>query len=372
MTTKILLVDDDPNILAGYRRLLRGKFEIDISESGKEALIAIEENGPYAVVVSDMRMPVMDGIELLQNIRNIAPETVSIMLTGNADQQTAIDAINQGHIFRFLTKPCNTKVMTRALKASLEQYRLITAEKELLEKTLKAAVNLLTEILSLVKPVAFGRAQRVRRLVRHLCKELKPRKTWQIELAAMLSQIGCVTVPDDTLEKVFKNEELSAQDSAIFHKHYDFGKELILKIPRLEEVAVIVACQENNYSKTIPMGARILKVALDFDSFTSSGLDSTTAFAKIRKNTQNYDPEVVEALKKVQADSIKFDTRYIGADSLELGMIIAQDVSSLNGTLLIGRGQEVTNSLMARLINFKKNEGVREPIKIVIPLGIAP
>ena len=135
MTKKILLVDDDPNILQGYQRQLRKRFELDTVLSGREGLEAVASDGPFAVIVSDMRMPGMDGVQFLTQVRETASDTVRMMLTGNSDQQTAMDAVNEGHIFRFLTKPCNTDTFAKALEAALEQYRLITAERELLPGT---------------------------------------------------------------------------------------------------------------------------------------------------------------------------------------------------------------------------------------------
>ena len=106
MTTRVLCVDDDSNILLGYQRALRKQFQIEVALGGAEGLAAVRNRGPYAVIVADMRMPDMNGVELLAQVREIAPDTVRMMLTGNADQQTALVAVNQGHIFRFMTKPC--------------------------------------------------------------------------------------------------------------------------------------------------------------------------------------------------------------------------------------------------------------------------
>src|SRR5258708_28798973 len=99
---KILFVDDEPNVVEAYQRSLRRDFQNAIATSGAQALEMIAAGGPYAVVVSDMRMPEMDGVQFLTKASELAPDTVRIMLTGNADQQTAIEAVNQGHIFRFL------------------------------------------------------------------------------------------------------------------------------------------------------------------------------------------------------------------------------------------------------------------------------
>ncbi len=120
---KVLIVDDDPRILTGYRRLLRKRFSLDTAASGREALEMVSRHGPYAVVVSDMRMPKMTGLDLLMRIREQAPDTVRIMLTGNADQQTAADAVNRGQVFRFLNKPCSPEVMAEAVEQALEYYR---------------------------------------------------------------------------------------------------------------------------------------------------------------------------------------------------------------------------------------------------------
>ncbi|WP_428608729.1 EAL domain-containing response regulator [Sedimenticola sp.] len=125
MTERILLVDDEPFILSGYRRGLGKQFTIDTATSGTEALemFGPEGSSPYAVVVSDMRMPEMDGVELLERLAVSHPEAIRIMLTGNSDQQTAINAVNQGHVFKFLSKPCAAADLKVALEEALERYR---------------------------------------------------------------------------------------------------------------------------------------------------------------------------------------------------------------------------------------------------------
>ena len=129
MSTKILCVDDEENVLTGLQRTLRKQFPIDIAVGGAAGLQRLERDGPYAVVMADMQMPEMNGIEFLKKAQAAAPDTVRLMLTGNADQKTAVDAVNDGHVFRFLTKPCDPPQLTSALEAALKQYRLITAER---------------------------------------------------------------------------------------------------------------------------------------------------------------------------------------------------------------------------------------------------
>src|SRR5579871_4093169 len=134
MSERILFVDDEVAALDGYRRLLHRNFQIDTAVGAAEGLHKIAESGSYAVVVSDMRMPDMDGAAFLAMVRKVAPDTVRLAITGYADMETAGRAINEGNIFRFLTKPCEKDTLTVGLMAALEQHRLVNAEKELLEK----------------------------------------------------------------------------------------------------------------------------------------------------------------------------------------------------------------------------------------------
>ena len=247
MSNAILCVDDDTNILAAYRRQLRGSFKIEVASSGADGLEVIKNKGPFSVIVSDMRMPGMDGIEFLSRVKKSSPNSVRMMLTGNADQQTAVEAVNEGHIFRFLNKPCPPESLAKALTAGIEQYQLITAEKELLEKTLLGSIKILTEVLSLVNPTAFGRASRVQRLVRKLAETMNVTATWQLKAAAMLSQVGCVTVPEATLEKVYNDKTLTSEEKQMLQSYPQIGSELVANIPRLDVVSKIIAYQEKRF-----------------------------------------------------------------------------------------------------------------------------
>src|SRR5689334_14167053 len=187
MTKRILCVDDEPKILEAFERQLHNRFELELAFGAEQALRAIENGTQFAVVLSDLRMPGINGIQLLSRVRQIAPDTVRMILTGNADLTAAIEAVNEGKIYQFLTKPCPADMLTRALDAALEQHRLITAERELLEQTVQGSIGLLIEILSVVNPGAFSRTYRIRHYMRHMAEQLKLRDRWQYELAGTLS-----------------------------------------------------------------------------------------------------------------------------------------------------------------------------------------
>ncbi len=125
MSHKILVVDDEAAILQGFKRNLHRQFEIDTAESAQEAFGLIRKNGPYAVVVSDMRMPGMDGLQLLTLLKDSLPDTVRIMLTGDADQKTAVNAVNSGQVYRFINKPCSSETLADVLNEGLEQYETV-------------------------------------------------------------------------------------------------------------------------------------------------------------------------------------------------------------------------------------------------------
>ena len=377
MEQKILFVDDDANILAAFRRHLRKRFHFDTALGPEEGLKAVVEKGPYAVVVSDLRMPKMDGIEFLSHVKEIAPDTVRMMLTGHADLHNTIEAVNEGNIFRFLTKPCPVDHLSKALQAGIEQYRLIRAEKELLDNTLKGSIKVLTDLLAIANPEAFGRASRIKRWVKDIANYMGIEDTWQFETAALLSHIGFITIPEETLRKIYEGEDLSGEEIQLFDMHPFIASDLIKNIPRMEGVAEIIAFQEKRFDgsglppdkpggENIPLGARILKVALDFDSLQASGKQENEAFSELKKRNGWYDPNVLKALEMALGIETKYELRAVKVRELRSGMIFAQDVRALKGRLLVAKGQEVTPALCERLKNVAQITPVYEPIKVLI------
>jgi response regulator RpfG family c-di-GMP phosphodiesterase len=377
MTDKILFVDDDPNVLASLKRALRKAFRVDTAQGGEEGLVLLGLPEPYAVVVSDLRMPGMGGVRFLAEAQQVAPDTVRIMLTGHSELDTALAAINEGRIFRFLTKPCAPEDLAAAITAGIAQFRLVAGERELLQKTLNGSIKVLTDVISLVSPAAFGRASRVRALTRELSEQLTGQADWQIQLAAMLSQLGCVGLAEETLDKVYHGEPLSSPEQGAFLEHPRVGAELLANIPRLEGVAAIIRYQEKRFDGTgvpqdgvhgadLPLGARILKVALDFDSLVAAGAGSAKACADLRQRHGWYDGSVLEALTHVLRDEIGQDVQHVTVAKLGPDMVLAQDVYSTTGLLLIPQGQEITPLVRLRLANIAAKGGLVEPLRVII------
>jgi response regulator RpfG family c-di-GMP phosphodiesterase len=381
MANRILCVDDDPNILEGYKRGLRKEFELATAVGPEQGLRMVMEQGPFAVVVSDLQMPGMNGVEFLAQVRAHEPDTVRMLLTGNAELQAAIDAINQGQIFRFLTKPCTSELLGGALAAALAQHRLITAERELLEQTLSCSIRVLCDVLALVNPEAFGRSSRITRYVESIAAQLHVSELWSIKTAAMLSQIGCVILPESVLKKVYQGEVLTGGESQLFDQHPFVAYDLLVNIPRMKRVAEIIKFQDKYYDgygvpgdtqqgNTIPMEARILKVALDFDVLESAGKSKAEAFRDMKQRKGWYDPAVIDAMQAAFAKEIKYEMKTAVVADLREGMILAEDIQSSAHVLLASKGLQVTQSMAMRLQAFSKTGGVREPFTVLLPMKL--
>jgi len=382
MSDTILLVDDDANVLEGYKRQLRNDFTLETAVGAEEGLKLVAERGPFAVVVSDLQMPGMDGIRFLTQVREQSRESVRILLTGNTNLDSAIQAINQGQIFRFLTKPCPPDLLASAFTAALQQHKLITAERELLEQTLSGSVGVLCDMLSFANPEAFGRSSRITRSVESIAERLQLPDPWVTTTAAMLSQLGCVILPEIVLSKVYRGDPLTKEEPQLYKQHPFMGADLVAAIPRMKPVAEIIRHQDKPYGTpmvsddshtgdVIPMGARILKVALDFDALLAAGKSQAEASAQLKEQKDQYDPKVLDALIAILSEDVKFEVKSIEVAELRDGMILVEDIHSNQGELLASKGQEVTQSMRIRLQSLTNSTPIQEPFLVMLPKAMS-
>jgi len=374
MADKILFVDDEPVLLQGYQRLLRNDFQVSTAVGGAAALLLIQHEGPFGVVVSDMRMPGMDGIEFLLKARKIAPETVRVMLTGASDLEIAIHAVNEGSIFRFLSKPANKDTLVKTLTDSLAQNHLVCAEKELLENTLRGTVYVLTEVLSLVSPAAFSRAARVGRYVQHVVTKLSLGSPWKFEVAAMMSQLGCVSLDPITLENVYSGQELSSEEEAQYATHPLVAQDLLKSIPRMESIAWMIAHQfqplpiewdtGDREMAEMRLGAQILRASIIFDGLLRKRQSRTEAAHFLTRRFAGLDPKIIEALMELEPEVAGQGTRTMGIVDLHAGMVLQQEVRTMEGVLIAAKGQEVTAPLLIKLKSFWKKRAIADSVSV--------
>ena len=375
MANKILFVDDEPNVLQSIRRTLRSKFDVDTAEGGEEALGLLNANGTYAVIVSDMRMPGMNGVELLAQAKQQSPDTVRMMLTGNADQQTAVDAVNHGDIFRFLNKPCESEELAGAVTSGIRQHQLITAEKDLLENTLRGSIKALTDVLSLTNPEVFGRTTRFKNRIKQIADEMDLPNVWQLESVAMLSLIGCMAIPEDLVKRKLTGQSISFDELAEFSTHTKVGADLLMAIPRMEAIAESIRYQEKNFDgsgyplddvkgEDIPLSARMMRIILDFDAFESAGDSANSALGKLKAQSKFYDPDVLSAFENTFERDSSLVLKPIPIAKLSDGMVLAEDVITSAEMLLVAKGQETTQSVRRHLQNYLANNLIGETVNI--------
>jgi CheY-like chemotaxis protein len=368
---KVLCVDDDANVLESLGDSLEDDYEVVTALNGPRALELLDRKGPFTVVISDMRMPEMDGAELLGHVRKQSPDSVRILLTGQTDLEGAIAAVNRGHIFRFLVKPCPPPQLLGAVRAAVLQYKMATAEKVLLEQTLRGAVKVLFDVLALSSPRAFGRATRIKRLAQDLAEIVPPGQRWQIEVAAMLTHLGWVSFPAEIVDKLDGRAPLDAAEQAIVARAPQVAEGLIANIPRLEVVRGMLALYPQTPSRTAPqkddlvgLGARILRLAVDFEALESDGLSAADAIATLRGRGA-HDAALLDILAERHGGDPRCAViRELPLRALVEGMTLADDVRLKNGTLLVRRGYEITHGFLECARNFGPG-AVHEPIRIV-------
>jgi len=367
---RVLCVDDEPKILEGLRNLLDGTYEFHGAEGGAEGLSILGAAEPFAVVISDMRMPRMDGAVFLEKVRELCPDTVRMLLTGQADVQTAIAAVNGGQIFRFLTKPCPPAHLLASVHAATEQFKLISAERVLLDQTLHGSIKALTDVLALTHPLAFGRALRIHKSVAALAERVGMKERWQVEVAAMLSQIGCVALPQETIEKLHYGQALSTEEAEQVNDAARTAARLLGNIPRLESVRLILGGSSNERRVTVDelvrTGSQILRIASDYDMLEAQGLPLGTIIDVMRGRGDRYDRTLLDefaALRETAAPERVI--REVPLRAIRSGMIFVEDLLMQNGVLVATRGYEVTDRFVERVQNWKRGT-VREPIRVVI------
>jgi ActR/RegA family two-component response regulator len=378
MTQQILFVDDEPKILQALERQLNTKFHMQTAQGPEQGLDSVRKNGPFAVVVSDFRMPGMNGIQFLTEVKHANPDTIRVMLTGQADLNTAISAVNEGSIFRFLTKPCPTEVLTAALDSAIEQHRLITSERELLEKTLRGSIKVLTEVLSLVSPGAFSHACLIRRYATHMATRLQLRSVWEFELAAMLCQLGYITVPQQVLDKVADHQTLSPDEQAVFSSHPAVAERLLENIPRLETVGRMIRNQASpppleertaalfEHGDVIAVGTAILRTAVEFDRLASTGKPRREALEHMRQ-AGLFNTRLLEVLETAEIGAVEREVRMLKVNELNTTMVANQDICTDKGVLLLPKGEGLTMPMIERLSGFARTVGIPQPISVLIP-----
>ena len=375
MAEQILFVDDEQYILDGISRRLGRKYKIITANSGQKGLEVFKSQGPFPVVVSDMQMPEMNGIEFLQKIRELSKDTICMMLTGNADQKTAVDAINEGSIFRFYTKPCEMTAMEQGIEAALKQYTLLNLERDLLERTLAGSVKLLVDILTIFDPDVFSKTRKMRSKIRQIAMGEKLKFSWDLDMAIMLSPLGRVLLPLEITTKLNNDRCLTNEEFEIVERAPETAHKLLGSIPRLEKVADHILYQNKGFDGSgfpkddvsgadIPLGARLIRILNDLDA-TAKNTDSiASAFSTLKLNKALYDPQLLEVIERSEClppQIVERETTEVNVGSVRAGDKLVSNVRTDDGILILSAGLDLSQvdierlTSKARLYNKIKN-----------------
>jgi len=394
--TRVLVVEDEAvSALALTRRLAKLGYEIaGVADSSQQALVMALATKPTLVLMDIAIQGTMDGVDTATELLRQMDIPI-IFLTAHSDTAT-IERAKGVSPHGYLLKPFEVRDISIAIEMAVhrhrsetrarllrqaamendEQRRLMAAEHTLLEDTLQGSIKALVEVLSLTNPAAFGRAMRVKGLVSELAHAVGMEERWQVEVAAMLSRVGYVTLPPEVVEKLDQGQPLKVAETGMVERLPAVTDKLLANIPRLEVVRAILASHFRvarppaKYSAAdeaiITRGARLLFLVTDFDALEAKGIAAPAAVSTLRGRAINYDPALLEALVTIRGNLTQEDLRELRLRELRPGMVLAEDLRMVSGVLFVGRGYVVTETFVERCKNFRAGL-VREPVRVVVP-----
>lgn len=424
----LLFVDDEPNILAALRRLFRPLgYRIFVAESGAAGLEIIGQEH-IDLVISDMRMPIMDGAQFLEQVRLKAPDTVRILLTGYADIQSTIDAINKGQIYRYIAKPWEDNDITITVRQALERKRL-EREKERLEaltlrqneelkdlnanleakvkarteevrqtmgflqiahenlkKSFLTSIRIFSNLMELREGQMAGHSRRVADLSRKLAIRLglKDNEVQDVMIAGLLHDIGKIGLADALLHKPFNM--LAGEERREVMKHPVIGQTALMALEQMHGAAKIIRGHHERFDGQgypdalsgleIPMGARILGVVNDYDAvqlghISSKRLSAQEALLYIKDGRgKRYDPSVCDEFIAMMGgvdaggDQPKEKDFAVRPADIKPGMVLTRDLVTRSGLLLLAKDYVIDENLVEQLRTFEKVDG--QPLTIYV------
>src|SRR5918911_2049932 len=327
MSYKIMIVDDEPANLRLLERLFRSDYTVVSAESGEEALRLLNQH-EVALLITDQRMPVMTGIELLKQTVHTRPHMVRIILTGYTDVSALVEAINCGHVYKYVQKPWDNNELRLTVERALEHYGTNRARHELeqankrlsarLKEMSRGGVLALAGALELKDEYIYGQAQRVSGYARTIARrlDLDAEVVEQVSLAAFLHDISKIGTPESLLQKP---EPLTDEERARLELHSEHGARILGALAEMTDVADAVRHQCEHYDgsglpeglqgEQIPLASRIILVADAYDALTNprpfhTGCDHDAALKQLIADAgKKFDPAVVRAFFSLESQT---------------------------------------------------------------------
>jgi len=348
---RVLLVDDEVRVLEGLERQLSFDFSIATATSGFDALRMLRDDGPFDVVISDMRMPRMTGAVLFSRIRELWPDVARILLTGYADAADAADAINRGTIFQYLNKPCDASTLAEVIVRGADDAAKKRAERSVLEDTVRGLAESI--LYSMVDPQsgAAKLAERTRTLANDLAREVDLRDVWQLQLAAILHTLS-------SLLKYAASPDTDPTAATLTTR--------LAGMPRMRGVARILASTPSGDAApddpVESLSAEILRCA---SNFANLELDKVEPDLALSLATAHVSERVASGLARIVGGTRIYEPSSSLVASLTPGVILDEDLFGEDGRVLVARGQRLTPSMCARLHEWAASEMVKPQVQIL-------
>lgn len=365
MSHTILFIDNDDTAFAGLPEKLHKKYSLKLAKSYKEAAIILKKTPQCCLVISELNLDKRDGVAFLRQIRQKFPKIVRMVMTDRSEFSEACEALNIAEVFQIIPKPCPPETLTKAIGKGVKKFEEAREQQQAMRTTLLGSVKALVDIVDMVSPEAMGFAKRIRDLVAKTGKALGYKPLWQLDLAVMLSHIGCVALPDEVIYKMDSGEALTPEEKQIFGMHPEITSTLLANISQMAPVAEIIRHQHDPLNTKQPLGSRIIKVALDLDRLERMGKDPLTILDKMSTKGKLYDPQVVKTMVKLLTPADLGAVSQLSVEELEEGMVMAKDLVNKDGSKLLLRGQPISKASLIRLKAFHIALGIMDPIHVL-------
>ena len=371
MTDKktVLVVDDTPENIDILTGILSPEYKVKAAVNGERALKSAALDVKPDLILLDIMMPEMDGYEVCRRLKaNKRTKDIPVIFVtakGQTDDETLgfeVGAID------YITKPVRPAIVEARVRNIIALHQTQKRLQETLNKTLTGSIELMMDVLSMINPTAFGRSRNLRRHVISTAKRLGHQKTWTFEVAAMLSQIGCITLPTELLEKIYNGEAVSDEEQTLFDNHPLVGKRLLEKIPNFQEAAAMIALQnseleeldeESGSASQVQLGASLLQVALHLDDMDRKR--NPVASVSTDQKPSTTATKTAVATKAVErGDELTDEEQTVALSDLHTGLVLNCDVTTRKGMMLMKQGTEVTKAVIERLQGFESAGMLKE------------
>lgn len=368
----ILLIDSDVKLLRGAEFALRGLGQTFVASNPDEATLALRQPRSYSVILTALTLSSTDGCSLLRRIRERHPESVRLLMVGKESVRNVSDAINETTAFRVLAKPFTAETLRRAVSEARAECERVAREREMLEGTLHGSLEAIAGMLAGVQPAAFGRAVRLRRMVTLIAEKVDLRDRWEVQVAALLSQFGTVWLPADLVERLCRNQPITAVEHSQALGSIDATLKLLQPIPRMTRVCEIlrsvdlIPSHEARHSTPHRGDAeRVFTLALDFDGLFAKYGSASEALREMESHIGRYHASYFDALREIVGARNTVRLIDVPLADIAMGQVFATDVRSPNDLLLVARGQPVTPPLLFKIRNDWHGFAIHTTVRMI-------